>query len=261
MTNESVFLTADSIKWASSQLQLVPDNQLLLIFILVLAAEPDIQRTNASRNPFLIELEKYIGGPLKGGGNATYNLFTGTWRAEDYLQSTVFGRLLNGGHGWTNPASGYLIRTPERQWPANFKFSSECLNRLKKRSSPPYLKAGSRLPLSAVAIWYYKFEELESSQVNDIESLRRKYLAKLEQSNSLTLNFFEEEDNLFWGNLLSQTPLTDDEKTDLFPQSPFMAEPRIKISVFEDDLKVIKQMKQPNEDIADVIRRMIMEKK
>ena len=240
---------------------MVPENQLLLIFILVLISEPNIERTRVSRNAFVKELEKYIGGPLKGGGTGIYNPLSGSWRAEDYLQSTVFGRLLNGGHGWTNPASGYLVRNPERQWPASFEFNNEGLDRLRKRLSKPCLQAGSRLPLSAIAIWYYKFEALESTKVNSIDDLRGKYLAKLSLENSLALNFFEEEDNMFWGNFISHTPLTEDEKIALFPPSTYMSEPRLKVSVFEDDLKLLKKIKQSNEDIADVIRRLIMERK
>jgi hypothetical protein len=261
MGNESVYLTADSIRWASKQLQTVPENQLLLVFILVLISQPDIQRTSASKNPFVVELEKYIGGPLKGGGTGIFNPFSWEWRAEDYLQSTVFGRLLNGSHSWTNSASGYISRNPEREWPANFVFDRKGLDRLKKRSTPPCLKAGSRLPLSAIAIWYYKFDELKPNQANSIEALRETFIAKLNLENPLAVSFFEDEDNVFWGDLVSHLPLNDDEKIALFPASTYLAEPRKKVSIFEDDLKTLKMMQQPYEDISDVIRRLIMERK
>jgi predicted CopG family antitoxin len=47
----------------------------------------------------------------------------------------------------------------------------------------------------------------------------------------------------------------------LFPASTYLAEPRKKVSIFEDDLKTLKMMQQPYEDISDVIRRLIMERK
>jgi hypothetical protein len=251
------YLTTDVIKWAMRELQELPKNQLLLIFLLALGREPVISRAGQQRGDFQIELERYLGGPIVGGGTAIFNPLENEWRSEGYFQSTVVGRLLNGGHGWTGGQDAYISRKPARGWPAKFTFGPDEMKNLKSRQVPPSLKSGYRLPPTALAIWYFKFDELSQFNIESLDDLRNHFLELITKANRILGQLFEKDERNFWGDFFQAQPLSEKEKIACFPPAPYSAEPQRSVSLYFDDIARIKKLKSANQSVADFIKNIL----
>jgi hypothetical protein len=254
---KELYLTQEAISWSLSEIQKLPRNQLLLFFMIALGTEPTIERAGEHRTDFQKELERYLGGDLIGGGTAFFNPLENSWRSEDYFQSTVVGRLLNGSHGWTNGDEGYIRRVPTRGWPADFSVGKQEMKNLKSRTSPPHLKRGSRLPSTAIAIWYHKFDDLAPLGVTSIDQLTKKYLQQIKSNNELLLDLFESENPSFWGEPFQNTALSIEERISCFPPSPYRGEPQRNVALYVDDIARIKDLKTKDESVADYVKRLL----
>ena len=133
------YLSKEAITWARMQLEKLSKDQIALLYFLIFARCPKVDRTiPAKREKFESEFYKYFGVPIKGGGVASFNPFDGKWRAPNYINSTVYGRLLVGSHRWTEGSEAFFTRTPSSSgWPAEFSLTDEGFDNLLYRNQPP----------------------------------------------------------------------------------------------------------------------------
>ena len=253
-----IYITPVAVQWALKQLIEIPKDQLALLFFLMLTKEPNVCRGQIG-NPSSFEKEfgRYLSGPVKGGGDAVFNPFAAEWRAAEYINSTVYGRLLNGSHRWTEGVEAFFSRSPATSWPAKFEINDTGFDNLRLRSSPPCLKLAHRLPLSAIAIIYYRFIDLSESAPESLNDLVKLYKKEVLFINNRLLELFVEGPNFLSNVLFRSSPLSESEKLSCYPPSPYSGEPKKSVLVYEDDIDAIKARLKPGEDIADFMKKLL----
>ena len=253
-----LYLTIPAVKWSVTQLRLLPKNQTALLFFLIFGVSPEVGPSGSgSRADFEEEFYRYFGGPIRGGGIAVYDPFGGQWRAENYIHSTVYGRLLVGSHKWTEGSEAFFQRDPQAGgWPARFELTDNGFDNLRYRTESPCLKYEYRLPLAAVATYYFRFDDLSSyrpaSQRDVVDIYRHRVVSKHPRLGELFV-----EGSSFMGALFSPEPASDSERTSCFPPSPFSMEPQQRALLYRGDIDYIRSRLENNETIADYVRRMI----
>lgn len=254
------YLSPRAIKWSIENLSLLPKNQTVLFFFLIFATCPEVDRTHpAKKIKFESEFNRYFGGPIKGGGVAVYDPFGKEWRAENYINSTVYGRLLVGSHKWTEGSEAFFSREPKSGgWPALFYLTEDGFNNLKYRDKPPCLKYEYRLPLPATAIYYYRFEDLSylnpSTQEDVISLFSNRVINSHPQLNSLFRNgikFNEKE-------LFREYPISEAEMISCFPPSPFCSDEKARALLYVEDLELIKSELKDGLTTADYVHNLLM---
>lgn len=256
-----MFLSKDAIVWALERLAVLPKDQLALVFFLTLAKVGGVSRgTPQNPSPFEKEIMRYLGAPLPGGGEAVFNPFSRQWRATDYMNSTVYGRLLNGSHKWTEGGEAFFSRTPSASWPAKFELDDKGFDHLRARTSPPCLKESSRLPMTAVATYYFRFLDLSGFAPRSLKDLVAEYRKEVLDKHPRLDELFVPGPNFLRGDLFSPKAPTDREMLACYPPSPFSGEPKKNVLLYEDDLDAIKSHLTCSEDIADYIRNLLKEK-
>lgn len=256
--NAGIYITPVALQWALKQLIEIPKDQLALLFFLMLAKEPLVSRGQlGNTSAFENEFRRYLMGPIKGGGEAVFNPFASEWRAAEYINSTVYGRLLNGSHRWTEGAEAFFFRAPTTTWPAKFTINDSGFNNLRLRASPPCLKSSYRLPLSAIAIIYYRFINLSDFSPHTLDDLVKKYKDEVLSKNHRLMELFVAGPNFLSNVIFRSIPLSETEKISCYPPSPYSGEPKKNILIYEDDISAIKARLAPGEDIADFMRKLL----
>ena len=224
------YLTPEAILWARAQIEDLPKDQIGLVFALLASRSPVISYDSidmSQRSEFLQHTLRYFGAPIALGAWGFFVPLDGKWRSDDYLMSTVMGRLLNGSHWWT-AAGGFIGRNPSTGWPATFSFGIRGFEVLRRRTRPPFLTGGKRLPLSAMAIWYFRHEDIAES---NLESLVLRYKEEINSSEFDVLRIFEDNKTIFWGDLTRSTDLTDDERKKCYPGLAMKLSPKHTIEI------------------------------
>jgi len=257
----NVYITPEAIKWSLGHLSRLPKDQLALVFFLILAKAPQVQRGGInSPSNFESEFYRYLGGAIPGNGWAVYNPFEQDWRAGEYINSTIYGRLLNGSHKWTSEGIGFFKRSPAAGWPAVFELTTKGFDNLRERLSPPCLKAPMRLPLTVLAIYYYRFENLSSFAPSTVSDLVKKYRADVVSKEQRLGELFVEGPQFLSGQLLRSEPLSEEEKISCYPPSPFSAEPKKRALLYGGDIDAINARLIEGQDIADFVRNILRDK-
>ena len=251
------FLTADAITWARGKFSELPKDQAALFWCLILSKVSRVDYDASQRNPFVLEFEKYFGAPILGGGVGAFSPMDGKWRAENYLQSTVFGRLLNGSHWWTSADRGFLKRSVKDGWPADFIFDKVGADRLFLRKSAPSTSHVERLPIAAVALYYYRFQPLKVSEVTNLTDLVEKYKSDVTDLNADLHDLFDWEIPVYWGSLFREDELTELEQISCFPKSPFSAEGKQNVLLYSEDVKKAQERLSEGQTIADLFRKLM----
>lgn len=257
-----VFIKPAAAKVALGELRTLKNDQLALFFCLAVSNEPVIQQKNKLDSPFSKELLRYLGAPIRGGGVAFFNPLDGKWRSENYLFSTVSGRLLNGSHWWTG-VDGFIKRTPAKDWPARFDFDSDGFQNLMRRYSAPNLAYENRLPLEAVAILYFRDQNLiadglsESSDISDLVAL---YKNKILHNRPELVGLFRESFEKSWGEIFASQPANEENWLEIYPPSPHSSEPKKNVLLYTDDIAYLQAMSDRDEMIADTLRRLLKTK-
>lgn len=252
-----MYVTKEALLWARGQLSELPQDQAALFWCLILSKEPVVSSISHVAESFIDELYRYFGAPIAGGGTGVFNPMDSKWKAENYIQSTVFGRLLNGSHWWTSPDKGFLARSRKDGWPATFQFDAGGASRLFLRQKPPSTSSARRLPIAAVAVYYYKFDRLEKSQVSTLEELVAKYRREVLVVNPELEKLFDTDTPVFWGTPFSDQELSLSEKLSCFPASPYSSEPKQNVLLYTDDVKEMQKSLIDGQTIADLVRSLI----
>lgn len=257
-----LYLTPTAVKWSVSQLRLLPKNQTALFFFLILARCPAVDRTNPKkRKDFEEEFYRYFGGPIKGGGTAVYDPFGGEWRAEEYINSTVYGRLLVGSHKWTEGEEAFFQRIPSGGgWPALFNLTDYGFDNLKLRAHPPCLRFEHRLRQNVIAIYYYRFEDLSGYGLSNQQDLLVLYKNTVIADNPRLSELFREGPS-FIGSIFRQEPLSEYEKISCYPTAPFSTDVKHREFLYANDLDIIKSKLNNGETVADYVHRMLWREK
>lgn len=262
MSKNNIYLTADSIKWALIELSKVPKDQLVLLFYLMIAKSPTVQRgQNNKKSSFEVEFDRYLSAPVVGGGLAVFNPLVKKWMAANYTNSTVFGRLLNGSHHWTEGAEAFFERTPSKGWPAKFKLTDVGFDNLRSRTSPPCLKSESRLPLNALAIYYYRFEDLTLLAPQSLSDLVDIFKKDVLSCNRRLIELFVNGSVYLRGELFTNMLMHESEMVAIYPTSPYSTEPKKNALLYEDDIEAIKLRLLDGEDVSDYVRKMLRKEK
>jgi hypothetical protein len=256
--NQPKFITPDAVKWALGILKKLTSDQSALFIQIVLSKFPYVPPRSEGDAPFVGELMRYIGVAKQTGNFDLFNPMRGEWLAENYVGSTLYGRLLNGSHWWTLGNEAILSRTPASGLPAEITPNEETFQRLLLRTRSPYLSAGQRLPRLATAILYFRNVDLHEFHVSDPESLWDAYFQVGLQSSKLLERLFEREgDNaVYWGGLLQDTQPGLDEIRDCFPAGG----PKAQIGVFSSDMEKLQLLRRNGENEAQVIHRLLKER-
>ena len=262
MNNAGAYVTGEAIKWALNQLRLIQKDQAALFFCLAISNVESVKPTRKITDPFVNELLRYIGAPVKGGGTAVFNPVDGKWRSENYISSTVFGRLLNGSHWWTG-SDGFLTRTPALGWPATIEFKNKGFQALFKRIGSPNLAYTNRLPLQAVAILYFKNDllNIDPKTSDGLAEVTEKYKTEVIRGNNDLLGLFKEVEAGAPPSVLQENRLTETELMACFPPSPHSSEPKQNALLYQDDINELKKMSVADESIAETFRRIFYERK
>lgn len=252
------YITPEAIKWSLGNMHNLPKDQIALFFFLILSKIPRVQRGTLNEpSAFEHEFYRYLGGVIPGDGWAVYNPLEREWRAGEYINSTVYGRLLNGSHRWTSEENGFFKRSPASGWPANFELTDKGFDNLRKRLSPPCLKSAYRLPLTSLAIYYYRFENVgyfsPKSACDLVQQFKLEVISRFERLSEL----FVDGPQYLRGDLLRTLPLSVQEKVDCYPSSPFGAEPKSRAFLYQDDIEAISSRLEAGQDLADYIRGML----
>jgi hypothetical protein len=256
----AIYLKPQAIKQALKVLSGLPKNQTALFYFLIFATCPEItKKEETDAYVFEREFYKYFGGPIKGGGTGVFDPFGHEWRAENYLYSTVYGRLLTGSHKWTEGSEAFFDRKPSGGgWPATFKLSDRGFDNLKERNSPPCLKYDYRLPIAAVAIYYYRFLDLSSFNPQSIKDVVSRYkkdvLSKHPRLKELFIETLNMADNIFQNKRPSE-----EEMINCYPTSPYSTKEKTRELLYRDDVQFIKSNLKPGEQVADYVRALITE--
>lgn len=256
----AIYLKPKTIKQALRILGGLPKNQTALFYFLIFATCPEItKKGQVDAYVFEREFYKYFGGPIKGGGTAVFDPFGHEWRAENYLYSTVYGRLLTGSHKWTEGSEAFFVRKPSGGgWPATFNLTNSGFDNLKGRSHPPYLKHDFRLPIAAVAVYYYRFSDLSSFNpqcVKDVVSqYKKEVLSKHTRLKELFIETSGIPDDIFQNKIPSE-----EEMINCYPSSPYSTTEKTREFIYSDDVEFIKSKLSPGQQVADYVRALIME--
>lgn len=253
------YLTDKAVKWSLEQLQWLPKNQTALLYFLIFARSPRVDRTDPSvGQEFEAELNRYFGGPIKGGGVACYDPFAAEWRAEQYLNSTVYGRLLVGSHKWTEGVEAFFSRDPASGgWPAVFNLTDKGFNNLESRIRPPCLRFGYKLPLKSLSIYYFRFIDLSSFGPSCLEEIVEQY-EKLVISKHPRLQELFKEGPSFFGPLFTSNPLSENEKISCYPLAPFASDTKTRQLLYVEDVELIKSRMEHGQTIADYIHNKLI---
>ena len=250
------YLTQEAIKWSLSQLNELPKNQTVLLYFLIFGKEPLVDR-GRKNSTFESEFHKYFGAPIKGGGVAVYDPFAAEWRAENYINSTVYGRLLVGGHKWTEGEESYFTRLPAGSgWPAEFKLTRRGFESLLYRSSPPCLKWKYRLPLSVMAVFYFRQEPLPDS-LSSMSSLIEKYKKDVISKNEVLPKLFRDGPSFPEARLFGTARLTPSEYSACYPTSPYTSREQLAVRLYKEDVIEIKKNLREGHSIADYVSELI----
>ncbi|MBA6293124.1 hypothetical protein H4J58_08245 [Colwellia sp. MB3u-70] len=251
------FISQKATKWALSELKKLPKNQTALLYCLIFKRSKIVDRSS-NRAEFENEFHRYFGGYIKGGGVSVFDPFAHEWRASNYLNSTVYGRLLVGGHRWTEGDESYFIREPKGSgWPAKFIFTDDGFNNLLYRTSPPNLKNENRLPLLAIATYYYRFEPLEKAY-NSQQELVNKFVSEVLSNDPLLIKLFVDGVAYNSKDYFVENDLTESEKISCYPAYPDMHKETVNTRLYGDDIKKIKTLLKDNQTIADFINALIL---
>lgn len=254
-----IYLSLQAVKWSLKRIENLPKNQTALLYFLIFAREPIVDRSGVEKESFEEEFYRYFGGPIKGGHVAPFDPFAGEWRAENYINSTVYGRLLVGSHSWTEGSESFFERNPASGgWPAKFTLHKEGFDNLRFRSSPPCLKAQYRLPLSAIAIYYYRFRELFFNP-DSLDDLVSKYKEEVLSKYQKLAELFVDGPSCF-DNLFSDHPPNEQEMIECYPPSPFSSEEKRNVKLYIEDVERIGHDLEPGEQIADYVRDVLSQK-
>ncbi len=256
-----MYLKASTIKWALGELNKVPRDQAALFYFLIFNSVNLVKRGTAQqKSKFETEFYKYFGGPLKGGGVGCFNPFDGRWMAEEYINSTVYGRLLNGSHWWTDSNQGFFDRNPPTQFPAEIKISSRAFDNLDDRTTSPCLKSSSLLPMSAVAVLYYRYEELNVNNSNNLTDVVNKFQNEILSTNKQLKQLFSS------GATGPLTPYqkskpSEDEIMSVYPPCPYKGESQVNVRLYVDDVNAVKrQLGLTIDQFSEFFRKIIREK-
>ena len=251
------YISPKAIKWALGELQRLPKNQTVLLYFLIFSKSPNVDRSSESKSEFEDEFYRYFGGRIRGEGCAVFDPFAGAWRAENYINSTVYGRLLVGGHRWTEGEESFFERLPPSSgWPAKFIATEKGLENLLYRSSPPNLKRENRLPIHALATYYYRFSNLdEAIRTNQdlVEYFRQDILGR----NSLLVKLFVEGLVYPHQDFVQSAPLSESEMVACYPQAPFSNKECKNVRLYRDDIHRINKRLKTGQTIADYISTLI----
>lgn len=255
----SKYLTLQAIQWSINRLADLPKNQTALLYFLIFPHSPKVDRTNPSSNAsFIKEFYRYFGGFIKGGGIACYDPFAREWRAEEYLNSTVYGRLLVGSHKWTEGDEAFFLRDPRSGgWPAQFLLTDGGFNNLKYRSSPPCLKFDYRLPIKVMAVYYYRFDDLSDLDLSGLEDLTEQYRKTVISKHPRLGELFKEGPS-YLGSLFTDEPLAEANKISCYPPAPFCNETMTKQLLYTGDVEYIRTKLKAGQTIADYIRKLLI---
>ena len=260
MTAVGKFVSASAITWAASELRKLPKDQLALIFALIVSKVPNIDYPRGvADNPFTSEMKKYLWAPKSISANGIFNPIDGQWRADNYFQSTVFGRLLNGSHSWTSPEVGYFERLPKSGWPAKIEFSEDGFGRLFLRTAPPCLKFEYRLPILALAIYYYRQINLSALVLETPQDLVDHYSTEVLSSNPLLTKLFIHELPVFWGQLFQDTEIDPDEYVACFAGTGMPS--GITVRVTQSDMDDLQSLFPTDLTADEMIQQLIKKAK
>jgi hypothetical protein len=269
------YFTIDSIRWALASLSRLPKDQTGILFYLIFAKLAGqyggfrLDNSGHTREIFEKEFMRYFSGPLSDGTLVPFDPFSKNWRADRYITSTVFGRVINGSHWWTHLERGFISREPQTGWPAEFSPHPDALGRLLNRPDPPNLVSSNKISLVALTAWYYRFEDVSTmgEEGLDVLNVINYYLASLRlKSNTSPLIFSDVKEangalqvNPYTLSYVKISPIqiTKAEASSIFPPRTKITELRKNLRVFEADFEKIKLMTAPGEDEADVIRRLL----
>jgi hypothetical protein len=255
----TLYLNQKAIRWAMDALANIPKDQSCLLFFLILTRESTVKNGGrAGMTSFEKEFYRYFGAPIKGGGVGCFNPLDKCWKAENYINSTVFGRLLNGSHWWTDSEEGFFSREPGRQFPAEMGILPNAFERLEDRTKYPCLKLRSLLPMTAMSVWYYRGEPVETQDTANLNSLVKRFKADvLDLNPNLYKLFFEGGAGPL--NPYGTEPLPEEEMLAIYPPCPFAAEPKTNVRLYLDDVKTMKSAGIDTNQIADYFRQLIRE--
>jgi hypothetical protein len=254
------YLTQAAIRWAMDTLVNIPRDQSCLLYFLILTKKSTVKKGGVTgMTPFEEEFYRYFGAPIKGGGVGCFNPFDKRWMAEDYISSTVFGRLLNGSHWWTDGDEGFFSRNPGRQFPAEMDILPNAFERLQDRTTYPCLKPGSLLPMTAVSVWYYRGQPVEIENTTNMNDLVKRLKADvLDLNPDLHKLFFQGGAGPL--NPFSDEPLSEEEMLAIYPVCPFAGEPKTNVRLYVDDVNTLRSAGVDVNQIADYFRQLIRDK-
>lgn len=254
------YLNRVAIRWAMDALATIPRDQSCLLFFLILTMRSTVKKGGAAgMTPFEREFYRYFGAPIKGGGVGCFNPFDKRWMAEDYISSTVFGRLLNGSHWWTDVDEGFFSRNPGRSFPAEMGILPNAFERLENRTTHPCLRPGSLLPMTAVSVWYYRGEQVEIENTANLNDLVTNFKADVLALNpNLHKLFYEGGAGPL--NPYNNEPLSEDEMLAIYPACPFAGEPKTNVRLYVEDVNTVRRAGIDANQIADYFRKLIRDK-
>lgn len=260
MVTMGKYVSASAITWSIRELSKLPKDQLALIFALVISKAPEVEYPKGNFvPPFLEEMQRYLSAPKSKTKMGIFNPIDSQWRADNYYQSTVFGRLLNGSHSWTSPEVGYFERTPKSGWPAKLTFTEDGYRRLFLRTSPPCLKFEYRLPILAIAIYYYRQINLAERAVKTPEDLVRVYTEDVLDSNEHLTNLFVHELPIFWGQLFQDEAITEEEYIACFVEAGATSGQLFRIQ--DEDLEILRTHTPSGISIEEFLHQAIQKLK
>lgn len=256
-----MYLKPNTVKWSLETLKQIPRDQAGLCYFLILSIVNTVNRGKApEHSEFEKEFYRYFGGPLKGGGVGCFNPFDGRWMAEDYINSTVYGRLLNGSHWWTDARQGFFHRTPPNQFPAEMTLKVDAFETLENRPTYPCIRATALLPLSAIAVLYYRNEPIEIKHINNLSDVVQKFKKEVLSKN-------QQLDALFTAgpsgpiSLFQEKKPSADELISVYPLCPYKGESQINVRLYTDDVAAVKSHEGISTDqFSDYFRKLIRAK-
>jgi hypothetical protein len=256
-----MYLKPNTVKWSLNTLKQIPRDQSGLCYFLIFSVVNIVKKEKPpDKSKFENEFFRYFGAPLKGGGVGCFNPFDGRWMAEDYINSTVFGRLLNGSHWWTDSRQGFFDRVPPNQFPAEMKLKENAFEVLQNRTKYPCLKPSALLPLTAMAVLYYRYDQVEIQNVNNLTDLVRNFKKEIFSKNSGLEVLFSSGP----AGPLSPYQITkplEEELISVYPACPYNGEPQINVRLYADDINAVKSFAGISVDqFSDYFRKLIREK-
>jgi hypothetical protein len=253
--SNSSFVTPNAVKWALKEFKKLKSDQSALFFQLALAKFPSVPPRSSGDAPFVAELLRYVGVRKPNGNFQIFNPMGGKWLAENYLGSTVYGRLINGSHKWTLSESPILKRVPETGFPADIRPTESTIQNLSRSERPPHLNAGQRLPRVATAILYFRYTNVGSLGISDPATLWDVFVAEAFSASPFLSKLFERpaDDAVFWGDLFQESEPTLNEIMDCYPGGG----PKSRVGIYVNDHDEILSRLRNDEDEADYIRRLL----